>query len=447
MPRLAAAGTPAFGTAVGWNFLLPAAAGGPAVSPGLDVQFPDPTQSAAGLDGLIQIKRMVGYGRVARGALATFALNVQVVPPAPGDGSLPSLDAFARPATTRSAAAATAPPAAEGAVKAAPPVTITAEQAVVQFDRAHPAQPLAVRYPADGTYQLSFPYVITATNRLTVAAAEAFGTVFKSAYATAYVHYEGFRSSTGAASAWPGWYGLSSTEPRLLPQPGPGRALGALHAWHVLGLGSRFLALNDVSGAMAVPVSRGGPTLEQVLGGTSAAGMARFPDSTQMGLWVFASHLTGDLPYKQLIPMGPLPAQVGVVTRRQAIQQLAVSGRALPQAPAALYGTLLAAYKQMVATYQPQYVNDVIVLTAGIENAPGDISANTLIRDLKAVENPKRPVEILMIVFGRPRTYNQLQRIVHVTNGKVWPVFTAAAVPQIFYRAFGRRICQPHCPR
>ncbi len=166
-----------------------------------------------------------------------------------------------------------------------------------------------------------------------------------------------------------------------------------------------------------------------------------------MGLWVFADRLQADLPYKQLIPVGPLPAQVGVITRRQAIQQLAKSGRALPHVPAALYGTLLAAYKQMVATYRPQYVNDIIVLTAGVENAPGDISANTLIRDLKAAAEPHKPVEILMIVLGHPGTFPQLQRIVKVTNGKVWPITSAAEVPQIFYRAFGRRICQPHCPR
>ena len=443
MPRPAAARTPAFGSSVGWDFLMPAAAGGPTAS-ALDVQFPDPTQCAAGLAGLIQLKRMVGYGRAARGALATFALNVQVVPPAPAGGSLPSLDTFALPSAAAAAAAKKAPP---GAAAAAAPVTITSEQAVVQFDRAHPTQPLAVRYPAEGTYQLSFPYVITTTNRLTVAAAKAFGRVLTSAYATAYVHYEGFRTAAGTAGTWPGWYGLTSAEPHLLAQPGPARTLSALHAWHVLGLGSRFLAVNDVSSSMNVPVSPGGPTLEQVLGSTSAAGMTRFPDSTQMGLWVFASHLQGGLPYKQLVPMGPLPGQVGVVTRRQAIQQLAASGRALPHVPAALYGTLLAAYKQMVATYQPQYVNDIIVLTAGMENAPGDISANTLIRGLKATAQPNRPVEILMIVLGHPGTFNQLQRIVHVTNGKVWPISSAAEVPQIFYRAFGRRICQPHCPR
>jgi hypothetical protein len=444
MPRPAAARTPAFGTSVGWSFLLPAVAGGPSGSAGLDVQFPDPTRSAAGLAGLIRLKRMVGYGRAARGALATFALNAQVVPPAPGGGSLPSLDAFAQPSAAAAAAAKKAPP---GVAAAAAPVTVTSEQAVVQFDRAHPTQPLAVRYPADGTYLLSFPYVITSTNRLTVAAAKAFGTVLTSAYATAYVHYEGFRTAAGTAGTWPSFYGLASAEPHLLTQPGSQRIVSALHAWHVLGLGSRFLALNDVSSSMNVQVTPGGPTLEKVLGSTSAAGMTRFPDSTQMGLWVFASHLQGDLPYKQLVPMGPLAGQLGVLTRRQAIQQLAASGQALPHVPAALYSSLLAAYKQMVATYQPQYVNDIIVLTAGIENAPGDITANKLIRELKATAQPNRPVEILMIVLGHPGTFNQLERIVHVTNGKVWPITSAAEVPQIFYRAFGRRICQPHCPR
>ena len=142
---------------------------------------------------------------------------------------------------------------------------------------------------------------------------------------------------------------------------------------------------------MATPVAPGGPTLEQVLGRTSAAGMKRFPDSTQMGLWVFASHLAGALPYRQLVSMGPLPGQFGVVTRRQAIQRLAATGQTVPHAPAALYGTLLAAYKQMVAGYQPQYVNDIIVLTAGVENDPSDISAATLLHDLHTLVEPPPP--------------------------------------------------------
>jgi len=431
MPRLAAAHTPVFGTSVGWQLLLPQGAGGPPKALGLNVQFPDPTQSAAGLAGLIEIKRIFGYGRAARDAMATFALNAQVVPAGTAAGSLPSLETFARPSAGSEAA----------------PLTLTSEQAVVAFDRAHPDEPLAVRYPSQGTFQLSYPYVLTTTSRVTLAVAKAFEGALRSPYASAYVRYEGFRTSTGAADAWPGFYGLTSTMPRLLTDPGPSQAGKELHAWHVLGLGSRFLAINDVSATMATPVAPGGPTLEQVLGRTSAAGMKRFPDSTQIGLWVFASHLSGALPYKQLVPMGPLPGQFGVITRRQAIQRLAATGQTVPHAPAALYGTLLAAYKQMVATYQPQYVNDIIVLTAGVENDPSDISAATLLRDLRAMVKPSRPVEILMVVFGVPKDLGQLQQIAKVTNGKVWPVTSAAQIPAIFYRAFGRRICQPHCPK
>ena len=430
MPRPAAARTPVFGTSVGWQIMAPPSAGGPARALSVAVQYPDPTHSAAGLAGLIELKRLFGYGRAARAEMATFALNVQVVQPGTGAGSLPSLDSFARP----SAASQTAP------------VTLTSEQAVVAFDRSHPSQPLAVRYPAQGTFQLSYPYVLTTAGGVTLAVARAFAGVLRSAYASAYVRYEGFRTAAGTAGAWPASYGLSSAAPRLLPPPGPGQAGKELHAWHVLGLGSRFLAINDVSAAMATPVAPGGPTLEQVLGRTSAAGMKRFPDSTQMGLWVFASHLSGALPYRQLVPMGPLPAQFGMVTRRQAIQRLAATAQTFPHAPAALYGTLLAAYRQMATSYQPQYVNDIIVLTAGVENAPGDISAPTLLHDLHALVNPRRPVEILMVVFGAPKDLGDLQQIARVTNGEVWVVTSAAQIPQIFYRAFGRRICLPHCP-
>ena len=53
---------------------------------------------------------------------------------------------------------------------------------------------LAVRYPAEGSQELSYPYVLTATNPLMVAAAGKFGALLRSAYAASYVRYAGFRS-------------------------------------------------------------------------------------------------------------------------------------------------------------------------------------------------------------------------------------------------------------
>src|SRR5262249_56341101 len=99
--------------------------------------------------------------------------------------------------------------------------------------------------------ELSYPYVLTARGGVTLAAAKAFDSVLGSSYANALVRYDGFRTGTGTAGVWPASYGLANAEPPLLKPPGPIQATKELHAWQVLGLGSRFLAINDVSAAMA----------------------------------------------------------------------------------------------------------------------------------------------------------------------------------------------------
>src|SRR5207248_9316181 len=183
----------ALGASVGWRFLLPQTIGGPSQALRLRVQFPDPTQSAAGLATLIHFRKHFGYGgQHARAQLARFILSVQVVPPTGTGGPAPSL-------------AALAPPASPGAGPGNR-VTVTSEQSVVMFDRSHPREPLAVRYPAEGTYQLTYPYVLTAADRLTQAAAQAFGTLLRSPYGTAYMRYAGFRTAAGQPGPSPASY-------------------------------------------------------------------------------------------------------------------------------------------------------------------------------------------------------------------------------------------------
>ncbi len=429
MPRPVAARTPAFGTSVGWRFLFPQKLGGPSSSLGLHVQFPDPATSAPGLATLIQIRKMFGYGRPARFALAGFVFNVQVVAPS-GASSLPSLAALAQSAEQ---------------VKSTAPVTISSEQAVVKFDQAHPSEPLAIRYPAEGTYNLTYPYVLTTTDRLKQEAAQAFGTMLRSSYGAAYVRYQGFRSSDGQADGWPESYGIRKDPPTMLHAPGTGPVSHALGAWQQLSLGSHDLALMDVSEVMAKRPLPGGPTLEQMLVKSAGVGLGQFPDSAQIGLWAFASHLDGPLPYKELISVGPLPAPLGLITRRQQIQRLAAATTPQPTG-AALYGSILAAYKHMTQTYLPRYRNTVIVMTAGIESDPNDISASTLISDLRQLYDPAKKVQIVVLMLGGPGNFPVLQQIATVTNGQAFVITSPEQVAQVFFHAMGRRICEPHCP-
>jgi hypothetical protein len=423
MPRSAAAQFPAFGTSVSWKFLLPQTAGGPPSALGLNVRFPDPTSSGTGLVALTELQRVFGGGGAATASLARLLVHVQVVYPSQGLASLAALT--------------------QGPVAA--PVTVTTEQAVVQFDRSHPRQPLAVRYPAEGSDELSYPYLLTSADPRTLSAAREFGKVLQSAYAASYVRYLGFRSGTGIAGDWPGWYGLSRSAPRMLPQTTLDQASAALHAWQRDSLGSRDLVLIDVSSAMAARTTRRGPDLEQELAQMAGPGLAQFPDSTQMGLWAFPSHVNEGLPYEQLVPIGPVTAPLGQATRRQQIERSVQSARPLPNSPAPLYGTILAAYQQMLGTYQSRYANTVVVLTAGVDRAPGDISAAALLGDLHVLYDPRRPVEIVVVVLGRSGHLHDLQQIAAATGGQAMAIANPTRIAAVLGTAVAQQLCPPHC--
>ena len=184
MPRSVAAQMPAFGTSVGWQFLLPQRVGGPASGLGLHVEFPDPAQSSAGLATLIELQQLLSkVVNPARelAAFTDFVFNVQVTRDSGSNGALATLASLARPPRDER------------------PVTVASEQAVAQFDRAHPQDPLSGRYPVEGSPQLDYPYVTTTANPLKLKAAHAFEKALRSSYATSYVRYEGFRSATGTA--------------------------------------------------------------------------------------------------------------------------------------------------------------------------------------------------------------------------------------------------------
>jgi hypothetical protein len=414
MPRSVAAEVPAYGSAVGWQFLLPQRVGGPATGLGLHVEFPDPAQSSAGLATLIQLQSLLGNGSSALASFTAFVLNVQVTP---GTRSLTSLASLERP------------------------VTIASEQAVAQFDRAHPAaDALAGRYPVQGTPELNYPYVLTSTNQLERQAGQEFEKALKSSYATSYVQYLGFRTGAGTAPGWIGQYGLDTGQPKLTAAAAPGQAETSLQAWQKLSLGSRDLVLLDVSEQMATPVSPAGTTLEQVLIQAASLGLSHFPDSTQMGIWAFASHLDGNLPYKQLVPVGPLPAPLGLITRRQQISQATEQGKPVAGAPAALYSSILAAFKSLSASYQPRYVNAVLVLTAGIDNAKGDMSSAALVRQLRALYNPNKRVEIVPLMFGTAGNFAALQQVARATGGVAFDITSPKQVNSAFFSGIAQRL-------
>jgi hypothetical protein len=428
MPAVAAAQVPAFNNDVGWNFLLPAAVGGPPDVQQVRVDLPDPAQSAAGLAALIEMKRLLGRGPVARTELTKFVLSAQSSAQFDDPTSLAAFVSLANPPLN------------------AHPVTVTTEQAVLRYDAANPGHPLAAQYPtggssALGTPELDYPYVLTSTNPAEQAAATEFGKMLQQGYTAGLVRYYGFRSANGVTATLPASYGLAQQPLQLATSAASNEAQTALQTWQELQTPSKVLALIDVSSAMSTPSGLGGLTLEQLLAQTANLGLELFPDNTQMGGWEFADQLDGSLPYKQLIPVGPLNGELGLISRRASFQQINLSLHPLPS-PAALNRTILAAYKQMNASYLPNYSNAIVVMTAGVDNAPGDMPVATLVRRLRALYNPSRPVELLLIMMGSKGDFPALEQIAAAGGGAAYPVTNPTQIGEVFLEAFARRICQ-----
>jgi hypothetical protein len=435
MPAAAAARTPAFAKD-GWKLLLPATAGGPKGPAGLRVDLPDPTQTAAGLATLVQESRLLGHSQAARVKFATFAYNVTVT------------SYFDDPESLAAFVGQAAPP------YNGDPVTVTTEQAVTAYDAANRRHPLAALYPsarnaALGTPELDYPYVLLATsNAAQLVAAQDFGQILRSSYAASVVRYAGFRSpgrTAGIPAQLATSYGLASQLLQVAPPASALEAPTALQAWSKLVLGSRDLTLLDVSANMNRPLSPGAPSYEEETRQATILGLALFPDTTNLGLWEFANHMTGRLPYKVVVPVGPLPGQVGLLTRRQQLENINDRLQATSISESALYNTMLDGYEYMTRTYNPKFVNIEIVLGTGIDNAPGDISAAELLKKITKLYNPSRKVSIVMVFFGKPPNLSILQQIGTMTGGHAYTISSPSDVLQVFYEATANRLCASNC--
>jgi Bacterial extracellular solute-binding protein/von Willebrand factor type A domain len=429
MPQAAAAQVAAFNSSVGWNFLLPGAIGGPPASLGVRLSLPDPTQSAAGLATLIEISRLLGPGAIARTNFTKFVFTAQPSAQFDDPTSLTAFTTLAEPPLD------------------AHPVTVTSEQAVLTYDAAHPDQPLAARYPSGGsaalgTPELDYPYVLTSTDPAEQAAAKEFQATLEQSDTAPIVRYDNFRSGDGVTGTLPAATGLAQQPLQVATPTVPGETQTDLQAWQRLQVGSRDLVLIDVSSAMGAPSGLPNLTLEQMLTQVANLGLALFPDSTQMGDWEFADNLNGGLPYKVLVPVGPLPASVGLISRRQQLQQINESVRPIPSAPAEIDRAILAGYKEMLASYKPNFTNALIIMTAGVDKARGDIPPAVLISKLRALYSPDRRVELIITKVGTAGNYALLQKIAAAAGGAAYEISDPTQVAKEFFNAVARRICQ-----
>jgi len=426
VPRKVARKVTKWSRHISWQTLFPQPLGGPPDSLGLQIQLPDPEHSAVGLSAVVEIRRLLGGKPTARNKFTTFVHNVTPTSSLEDPQALAAFTSLSEPPWNGR------------------PVTVTSEQAVETYNQAGPHMPLTAFYPAQ-EYDLDYPFALTTSSPLKVQAARQFEKILRSSFAATFVRGSHFRSAGRQASQAGSQFGIVGSPQPAVALAAPGETSTALQAWKRLALGSRDLVINDVSDAMTQPLVPGGQTRLQVLQQAASLGLSLFPDSTEMAAWEYSNRLRGTLPYRVLVPMGALPQQLGLITRRQQLQEYTRTLTAQPGAAAALYSTILAGFRWMTSHYKPGHVNAEIVLGSGTDTARHEMSAAKMLASLRKDYNPQRPVEIITVTAGTQGDEATLREATAITHGQAYVVEQPSDIAHVFFDALARRICTPNC--
>jgi len=348
--------------------------------------------------------------------------------------------------------------AAFGALAAAgqPSVVITSEAQVAAYNLDEPAETLVAAYPADGTVFVEYPFVrlpmrtdtggdegeggtedgeadaaAERADLLTAFAAAARGAIDRLAV-------DGFRAADGTGTL--DVPGLAAEGPAAVADLDSAAQLEILRAWAVLTLRSRMLAVIDVSGSMEEPAENGLRRID-VFQQAAIGAMEKFSGEVEMGVWVFSTARNGDLDYEDLSPIAPLAD----LAHKQQIAGIIQSLPARLGGATGLYDTTLAAVQRVRESYDPDKVNSVLLITDGRNEDENGIDLDTLLAELGKMDDPTKPVPVIMIGFGPDTDLAAMQRIAQATKGAAYSASRPEDLSIVLVDALSQRTCRPNC--
>ncbi|GAA2630492.1 substrate-binding and VWA domain-containing protein [Paractinoplanes durhamensis] len=431
MPQPVAEGVGWPNKRLGWKDLLAQLS----TSTQLRVGTVDPARDAAGLAGLLAFGQAAGTGPAAQaakvGAIKALAQSASALRD-------DLLQKFPHSADANDIATS---------LSAAP----LSEEDVVAYNSEKPPVPLVALYLDPSPPPLDYPYAIMPEVDLQKSAAatglrqQLQTASFKNALASAGLRApdgtvgSGFAAPLGAPDASPAVSASSSTK----SEGGGSAAAGldpstlsqALGSWAAITLPGRVLAVFDVSGSMLEPVpTAGGADRAAVTRGAASGGLALFDDKWAVGVWLFSTEMNGKKPYKEIVPISPLSA------KRQQLQDSIKQIVPKANGQTGLYDTLLAAYQNVQNSWQAGKINSVILFTDGENQNKDGISQQTLVAKLKALNDPKRPVRVVIVGIGTGVNRQELETIVKPTAaGGVFIAEDPAKIGDIFLEAIATR--------
>jgi Ca-activated chloride channel family protein len=301
------------------------------------------------------------------------------------------------------------------------------EQDVLAYNRTSPEVPLAAVYPVNGNIEADHPYLILHADWVSErerAVAEDFLGYVRSAEPQAALREAGFR---GTRNREPGAdfterYGVV---PELVALPRavlvPEAVTLTMDRWTALTRPSNVLIAFDVSGSMLQAVPGTGEVRMERATQAAAETVRLFTDADRVGLWEFSTALDGERDYRTLVPLGRLDDVMAEGdTRREQI--LAAIDGLRPEGDTGLYNTIQAAYDSVVASYQPDATNMVVVITDGQDDTGGrpGLTLAQLREHLRNGPGEGQQVRLVTVSFGEEPDFAVMRELSRLTGGEAY---------------------------
>ncbi|MGW2182762.1 substrate-binding and VWA domain-containing protein [Streptomyces sp. NPDC001732] len=298
-------------------------------------------------------------------------------------------------------------------------------------------------YPEDGIPLLNYPYTMVDESRMSTAegrAALRFMTLLNEPASQAVLAKHGFRKVDGTAGESvvapaggqkPQPYATAATT-----QPTVEELQRTLGMWTITVQSARLTTVVDASGSMATIVPGRNQSRMDVTKASLIQALDQFTPNDEIGLWEFATTLDGDKDYRRLMPTRRLGAPAkGGGTHRKKLSEAFAALQPVPGGATGLYDTMLAAYKDVQATYVKGKFNAVVILTDGSNQDARSLSRSALIAELKRIADPERPVPLLAIAVGPEADREEVNEIAKVTGGGGYQVTDPADIQAVILQA------------
>ncbi|MDQ1519531.1 MAG: Ca-activated chloride channel [Actinomycetota bacterium] len=299
-----------------------------------------------------------------------------------------------------------------------------------------PRIPLVAIYPKEGTLFSDSPFIlldakwVDATER---AGARAFEAFVKRPDSQRQALKYGFRPGDPAVAVSAPITTANGVDPKqpqaVLEVPKPEVLSRLLDRWAADRKRARVLLLLDVSGSMGEPGNDAtGETKLDLAKKATVNALGEFEPDDQVGLRIFSTGL-GAQQNQDSLDVVDIAALAG--NRETMIRKL---GDLAPTNGTPLYTATSSAYDDLLAKFDPQRINAVVLLTDGRNEDSRNNDLNALLQHLSAQAQGEtaKPVRVFAIAYGKDADLETLRRIAEATNASVYDASDPTTISKIF---------------